>query len=137
MTNENRPVRLILTSSVGAPPRVSLIDWIHRRPEFRPAVRDAGGGRPGGRAGFSDAVIIAVVAHSLLPGLFGLIQTWITEQRSQTTVRVLVADSEIEVQVDGRADPHRLIADLTTSIRAAGIEAGGDSRAAAPPTEVG
>jgi hypothetical protein len=136
MTDENRPVRLILTPGGGPPPRVSLIDWIHRRPEFRPAVRDAGG-RPGGRAGFSDAVIIAVVAHSLLPGLFGLIQTWITEQRSQTTVRVLVADSEIEVQVDGRADPHKLIADLTTSIRAAGIEAGGDSRAAAPPTEVG
>ncbi|MEU5673567.1 hypothetical protein ABZ749_25070, partial [Micromonospora sp. NPDC047753] len=65
------PIRLTINPRQRQSPSVDLLTWIHRRPEYRPVVRTAGGG---GRPGFSDAVIIAVLAQGLLPGLFNLLQ---------------------------------------------------------------
>jgi hypothetical protein len=126
----DQPVRLILTAHPNQPPRIPLIDWIHRDPRYRAAVRDSGGRRDG-RAGFSDAVIIAVVAEALLPGLFGLLQTWVTEQRTETHIRVRVGDSEIEVKVTGRSDPKALLAEVTRSHAA--IDAVAEDRQADEP----
>jgi hypothetical protein len=111
-----QPVRLQMITDLRQPARVSLIDWIHRRPEFRTGVRDRGG-RTGGRAGFSEAVIIAVVAQSLLPGLFALLQTWISQQPSGASVRMRIGESEVEVQVTGRTDPKQLLDQVTRAIQ--------------------
>ncbi len=136
-----QPVRLVITAP-GQPGRTSLIDWLHQRPEFRTSVRDTGR-RTGGRAGFSDAVIIAVVAESLLPGLFDLLKTWLAGQRSETSIRMRVGDSELEVQVTGRTDPLRLLAEVRRGLDHVatppggrtdpGIGSGPDTRAGVGP----
>jgi hypothetical protein len=113
-----QPVRLQLIPDLRQPAQVALIDWIHRRPEYRATVRDTGRrAGAGGRGGFSDAVIIAVVAQSLLPGLFSLLQTWVGQQRSGATVRMRIGESEVEVQVTGRTDPAQLLDQVTRTIR--------------------
>ncbi|MGW1062347.1 effector-associated constant component EACC1 [Micromonospora rubida] len=119
-TRPGRPVRLVLTPRAGRPPRVPLLAFIHQRPEFRAAVRDAGGGRTGGRPGFSDAVIIAVVAQGLLPGLFSLLQSWVDQQRTEASIRIQVGDAEVEVQVNGRTDATKLLDQATRALRQAG-----------------
>ncbi|SCF04873.1 hypothetical protein GA0074696_2419 [Micromonospora purpureochromogenes] len=112
-----RPVRMVLTPRTAGPPRVPLLAWIHRRPEFRAAVRDAAG--QGGRPGFSDAVIIAVVAQGLLPGLFNLVQSWVDQQRTEVSIRIQVGDAEAEIQVNGRTDPTKLLDQATQALREA------------------
>ncbi|MEV2239855.1 hypothetical protein [Micromonospora sp. NPDC049891] len=120
MTDTNptarQPVRLQMVVDRRRPAAVSLVDWIHRRPEFRTSVRDLGA-RTGGRAGFSEAVIIAVVAQSLLPGLFALLQTWLSQQPSGATVRMRIGESEVEIQVTGRTDPRQLLEQVTRTIQ--------------------
>lgn len=116
MTRPGRPVRLLLTPRAGRPPRVPLVTWLHQRPEFRAAVRDPAAGRAGGRPGFSDAVIIAVVAQGLLPGLFNLLQSWVDQQRTEVSVRVQVGDAEVELQVNGRTDPAKLLEQATGAL---------------------
>ncbi|MEH0820545.1 MULTISPECIES: effector-associated constant component EACC1 [unclassified Micromonospora] len=118
MHRAGAPVRMMLTPRAARPPRVPLLTWIHRRPEFRAAVRDAGAGQ-GGRPGFSDAVIIAVVAQALLPGLFNLLQSWVDQQRTEVSVRIQVGDSEAEIQVNGRTDPTTLLDQATRALKAA------------------
>ncbi|MEV0430348.1 hypothetical protein ACIBPB_08735 [Micromonospora sp. NPDC049836] len=113
------PVRLLLAPRAGRPPTVPLLAWLHRRPEFRAAVRDAGAGR-GGRPGFSDAVIIAVVAQGLLPGLFNLLQSWVDQQRTEVSVRLRVGDAEVELQVNGRTDAGKLLEQATRALPRAG-----------------
>ncbi|MDG4814411.1 MULTISPECIES: hypothetical protein [unclassified Micromonospora] len=127
-----QPVRLVLTPRAARPPRVPLLSWIHQRPEFRAAVRAAGGGRSGGRPGFSDAVIIAVVAQALLPGLFNLLQSWVDQQRTEVSVRVQAGESEVEIQVNGRTDATKLIDQATRALRQAAQsgEAAGSGKAA-------
>ncbi|MFC8619217.1 hypothetical protein ACFT9M_22740 [Micromonospora purpureochromogenes] len=123
-TRPGRPVRMVLTPRTARPARVPLLAWIHRRPEFRAAVRDAAGGQ-GGRPGFSDAVIIAVVAQGLLPGLFNLVQSWVDQQRTEVSIRIQVGDAEAEIQVNGRTDPTKLLDQTTRALReAADGEAG-------------
>ncbi|MGN9804099.1 effector-associated constant component EACC1 [Micromonospora sp. L32] len=117
-TRPGRPVRMVLTPRTARPPRVPLLAWIHRRPEFRAAVRDAAAGQ-GGRPGFSDAVIIAVVAQGLLPGLFNLVQSWVDQQRTEVTIRIQVGDAEAEIQVNGRTDPTKLLDQTTRALREA------------------
>ncbi|MFC4150256.1 hypothetical protein ACFO0M_28720 [Micromonospora mangrovi] len=111
------PVRLLLTPRASRPVQVGLLPWIHRRPEFRAAVRDAT--TTGGRPGFSDAVIIAVVAQGLLPGLFNLVQSWVDQQRTEVSIRVQVADAEVELQVSGRTNPTSLLEQTTRALREA------------------
>ncbi|MCI4061717.1 hypothetical protein MRQ36_03650 [Micromonospora sp. R77] len=113
-----RPVRLVLTPRVTRPVQVGLLPWLHRRPEFRATVRDPAA--TGGRPGFSDAVIIAVVAQGLLPGLFNLVQSWVDQQRTEVSIRVQSADGEVELQVNGRTDPAALLAQATRALREAG-----------------
>ncbi|MEV4492052.1 hypothetical protein AB0K04_18290 [Micromonospora coxensis] len=120
-----QPVRLVLTPRAARPPQVPLLSWIHQRPEYRAAVRDAGAGRAGGRPGFSDAVIIAVVAQALLPGLFNLLQSWVDQQRTEVSVRVQAGESEVEIQVNGRTDATKLIDQATRVLRQAAEDAGG------------
>ncbi|MEU4715771.1 hypothetical protein AB0F73_19210 [Micromonospora purpureochromogenes] len=117
-TRPGRPVRMVLTPRTARPPRVPLLAWIHRRPEFRAAVRDAAAGQ-GGRPGFSDAVIIAVVAQGLLPGLFNLLQSWVDQQRTEVSIRIQVGDAEAEIQVNGRTDPTKLLDQATRALREA------------------
>lgn len=130
-TGARQPVRLVLVPRTARPPRVPLLDWLHQRPEFRAGVRDSGG-RTGGRPGFSDAVIIAVVAQALLPGLFGLLQSWVDQQRTEVSIRIQVGDSEVEVQVNGRTDATKLIDQATRALRQAG-GAGADPAGPAGP----
>ncbi|MFI7488203.1 hypothetical protein ACIBXA_07445 [Micromonospora echinaurantiaca] len=113
-----QPVRLTITPRHRQRPQVALLDWIHRRPEYRPAVRPAGGGG-GGRPGFSDAVIIAVLAQGLLPGLFNLLQSWVDQQRTEASVRIQSGETEVELQVNGRTDAARLLTQATEALRAA------------------
>ncbi|MEV6798605.1 hypothetical protein AB0M91_09685 [Micromonospora rifamycinica] len=101
------PARLVLAPRAAGPQRMPLLTWLHRDPRYRAMVRDAGQG--GGRAGFSDAVIIAVVAQGLLPGLFNLVQSWVDQQRTDVSIRLQVGDSEVELQVSGRTDPTKLL----------------------------
>lgn len=112
------PVRLLLTPRATRPVRVGLLPWLHQRPEFRTAVRDPAA--VGGRPGFSDAVIIAVVAQGLLPGLFNLVQTWVDQQRTEVSIRVQVADAEVELQVNGRTNATTLLELATRALREAG-----------------
>ena len=91
-------------------------------------MRDGAAGRAGGHPGFSDAVIIAVVAQGLLPGLFNLVQSWVDQQRTDVSIRIQVADAEVEIQVNGRTDATRLLDQATRALRQAGEgegEAGG------------
>ncbi|MEW2432425.1 hypothetical protein AB0877_30880 [Micromonospora sp. NPDC047644] len=111
------PVRLTINPRQRQSPSVDLLTWIHRRPEYRPVVRTAGGG--GGRPGFSDAVIIAVLAQGLLPGLFNLLQSWVDQQRTEASIRIQAGDTEVELQVSGRTDSARLLAQATEALRAA------------------
>ncbi|MEU0548113.1 hypothetical protein [Micromonospora sp. NPDC005979] len=111
------PVRLTINPRQRQPAAVDLLTWIHRRPEYRPMVRAAGGG--GGRPGFSDAVIIAVLAQGLLPGLFNLLQSWVDQQRTEASIRIQSGDTEVELQVSGRTDSARLLAQATEALRAA------------------
>ncbi|WBB67341.1 hypothetical protein [Micromonospora sp. WMMD812] len=111
------PVRLTINPRHPRPPQVALLDWIHRRAEYRPVVRRSGGG--GGRPGFSDAVIIAVLAQGLLPGLFNLVQSWVDQQRTEASIRIQSGDTEVELQVNGRTDSARLLAQATEALRAA------------------
>ncbi|MEV4121024.1 hypothetical protein [Micromonospora sp. NPDC049645] len=123
------PVRLTINPRQRQPPSVDLLTWIHRRPEYRPVVR-AGGGGGGGRPGFSDAVIIAVLAQGLLPGLFNLLQSWVDQQRTEASIRIQAGDTEVELQVSGRTDSARLLAQATEALRAAretGSEPGQDA----------
>ncbi|MGC4758683.1 effector-associated constant component EACC1 [Micromonospora trifolii] len=110
------PVRLTINPRQRQPPSVDLLTWIHRRPEYRPVVRPSGGG---GRPGFSDAVIIAVLAQGLLPGLFNLLQSWVDQQRTEASIRIQSGDTEVELQVSGRTDSARLLAQATEALRAA------------------
>lgn len=112
----NRPVHLILTPVLKRPTRTPLVDWIHQRPEYRAGVRDTRWSTAG-MGGFSDGVIIAVVAHALLPGLFDLLKTWLAQQGGDTIIRVRVADSEVEMQVTGRTDARQLLTDVTRTLR--------------------
>ncbi|KAB1941885.1 hypothetical protein F8271_13710 [Micromonospora sp. ALFpr18c] len=111
------PVRLTINPRQRQPPPVALLDWIHRSPVYRPVVRPGGGG--GGRPGFSDAVIIAVLAQGLLPGLFNLLQSWVDQQRTEASIRIQAGDTEVELQVTGRTDSARLLAQATEALRAA------------------
>ncbi|MEU7587553.1 hypothetical protein AB0A95_14775 [Micromonospora sp. NPDC049230] len=115
-TAARQPVRLTISPRHRQPPPVALLDWIHRDPQYRPVVRPAGGG---GRAGFSDAVIIAVLAQGLLPGLFNLLQSWVDQQRTEASIRIQAGDTEVELQVSGRTDSARLLAQATEALRAA------------------
>ncbi|PYC70403.1 hypothetical protein C7C45_13550 [Micromonospora arborensis] len=124
-TAARQPVRLTISPRHRQPPPVALLDWIHRSPQYRPVVRPAGGGG-GGRAGFSDAVIIAVLAQGLLPGLFNLLQSWVDQQRTEASIRIQAGDTEVELQVSGRTDSARLLAQATEALRAA-REAGSDA----------
>ncbi|MFG1870858.1 effector-associated constant component EACC1 [Micromonospora arborensis] len=116
-TAARQPVRLTISPRHRQPPPVALLDWIHRNPQYRPVVRQAGGG--GGRPGFSDAVIIAVLAQGLLPGLFNLLQSWVDQQRTEASIRIQAGDTEVELQVSGRTDSARLLAQATEALRAA------------------
>ncbi|WP_433343437.1 effector-associated constant component EACC1 [Micromonospora sp. CA-111912] len=127
-TGARQPVRMVLVPRTARPPRVPLLTWLHQRPEFRAGVRDSGG-RTGGRPGFSDAVIIAVVAQALLPGLFGLLQSWVDQQRTEVSIRIQVGDSEVEVQVNGRTDATKLIDQATRALRQAAQDADRPDRA--------
>ncbi|MEV4499322.1 hypothetical protein AB0J84_26950 [Micromonospora arborensis] len=118
-TAARQPVRLTISPRHRQPPPVALLDWIHRSPQYRPVVRPAGGGGGGGRAGFSDAVIIAVLAQGLLPGLFNLLQSWVDQQRTEASIRIQAGDTEVELQVSGRTDSARLLAQATEALRAA------------------
>ncbi|MEU7801174.1 hypothetical protein AB0J14_12195 [Micromonospora arborensis] len=117
-TAARQPVRLTISPRHRQPPPVALLDWIHRSPQYRPVVRQAGGGG-GGRPGFSDAVIIAVLAQGLLPGLFNLLQSWVDQQRTEASIRIQAGDTEVELQVSGRTDSARLLAQATEALRAA------------------
>lgn len=119
------PVRLTINPRQRHQPPVALLDWIHRSPEYRQVVRQAGGGG-GGRPGFSDAVIIAVLAQGLLPGLFNLLQSWVDQQRTEASIRIQAGDAEVELQVTGRTDSARLLAQATEALRAA-RESGSDT----------
>ncbi|WP_229400140.1 effector-associated constant component EACC1 [Micromonospora okii] len=143
-TGARQPVRLVLTPRAAAPVRVPLLAWLHQRPELRASVREAGGGRSGGRPGFSDAVIIAVVAQALLPGLFNLLQSWVDQQRTEVSVRVQAGDVEVELQVNGRTDATALIDQANRAFRRAAEDAtrtgrplppGEDGDGALPPGE--
>ncbi|WKU07492.1 hypothetical protein [Micromonospora sp. HUAS LYJ1] len=112
------PVRLVLAPRVAGPQLTTLLAWLHREPRYRALVRDAGpGSGPGGRAGFSDAVIIAVVAQGLLPGLFNLVQSWVDQQRTEVSIRLQVGDSEVEIQVNGRTDAAKLLDEAQRALR--------------------
>ncbi|TDB99401.1 hypothetical protein E1091_06975 [Micromonospora fluostatini] len=117
-----QPVRLLLAPRTTAPARVPLLDWIHRRPEYRAGVRQAGG--RGGRAGFSDAVIIAVVAQALLPGLFNLLQSWVDQQRTEVSVRVQAGETEVEIQVTGRTNAAALVDQASRALQQAAEQSG-------------
>ncbi|RKN18756.1 hypothetical protein D7147_15095 [Micromonospora musae] len=123
-----QPFRLTITPRQRQAPPVTLLDWIHRRPEYRPVVRSAGGAG-GGRAGFSDAVIIAVVAQALLPGLFNLLQSWVDQQRTEASIRIQTGETEVELQVNGRTDSARLLAQATEALRIARAEQTGTETA--------
>ncbi|MFG1837650.1 hypothetical protein ACGFH8_04340 [Micromonospora sp. NPDC049175] len=116
-TAARQPVRLTISPRHRQAPPVALLDWIQRNPQYRPVVRQAGGG--GGRPGFTDAVIIAVLAQGLLPGLFNLLQSWVDQQRTEASVRIQAGDTEVELQVSGRTDSARLLAQATEALRAA------------------
>ncbi|MET8232523.1 hypothetical protein ABZS77_17815 [Micromonospora sp. NPDC005298] len=118
------PLRLTINPRQRHQPPVALLDWIHRDPRYRPVVRQGGGG--GGRPGFSDAVIIAVLAQGLLPGLFNLLQSWVDQQRTEASIRIQAGDTEVELQVNGRTDTTRLLAQATEALRAA-RESGSDT----------
>ncbi|MBO4163697.1 MULTISPECIES: effector-associated constant component EACC1 [Micromonospora] len=109
------PARLVLAPRAAGPHRVPLLAWLHRDPRYRTLVRDAG--QAGGRPGFSDAVIIAVVAQGLLPGLFNLVQSWVDQQRTEVSIRLQVGDSEVEIQVSGRSDPAKLLDEAQRALR--------------------
>ncbi|WP_431919467.1 effector-associated constant component EACC1 [Micromonospora wenchangensis] len=112
------PARLVLAARAAGPQRTTLLAWLHRDPRYRALVRDAGpGSGAGGRAGFSDAVIIAVVAQGLLPGLFNLVQSWVDQQRTEVSIRLQVGDSEVEIQVNGRTDAAKLIDEARRALR--------------------
>ncbi|MFG1917804.1 hypothetical protein [Micromonospora sp. NPDC048898] len=115
-TAARQPVRLTISPRHRQAPPVALLDWIHRNPQYRPLVRQGGGG---GRGGFSDAVIIAVLAQALLPGLFNLLQSWVDQQRTEASIRIQAGDTEVELQVSGRTDSARLLAQATEALRAA------------------
>jgi Effector Associated Constant Component 1 len=112
----SEPVRLVLIPSqratTAAPP---LRDWIRASPQYRTSVpaRSA----PGGGSGLGDAAIVAVVAQGALLGLFRLLKAWVEAQRTRATVRVRVGGSDVEIEVDGRAEPTALVAE---AMRAAG-----------------
>ncbi|WP_194823741.1 hypothetical protein [Micromonospora sp. S-DT3-3-22] len=110
------PARLVLAPRAAGPQRMTLLAWLHRDPRYRALVRDAGQSG-GGRAGFSDAVIIAVVAQGLLPGLFNLVQSWVDQQRTEVSIRLQVGDSEVEIQVNGRTDAAKLFDEAQRALR--------------------
>ena len=104
----------MLAPRAAGPRRVPLLTWLHRDPRYRTLVRDAG--QAGGRPGFSDAVIIAVVAQGL-PGLFNLVQSWVDQQRTEVSIRLQVGDSEVEIQANGRTDPAKLLDQAQRALR--------------------
>ena len=113
MTDPRAPVRLVLTAQAPRGTQAQpLLDWIRRSPEYREKVRPRPA--PSAGSGLGDAAIVAVVSQAALLGLFRLLKTWVEAHRS--TVRVRVNGSEVEIKVDGRADPKELV---TEAIRAA------------------
>ena len=55
----------------------------------------------------------------LLPGLFNLLQSWVDQQRTEASIRIQSGDTEVELQVSGRTDSARLLAQATEALRAA------------------
>ncbi|MFB9238990.1 pentapeptide repeat-containing protein [Plantactinospora siamensis] len=120
-----QPVRLVITVPEPQVP-TPLIDWLHQRPEFRLSVAETGR-----RAPLGDSVLVAVVAESLLPGLFDLLKSWLAGQRAGAGLRVRLGEATLEIQADGRTDPLRLLADLRRGADARGADGrGADARGA-------
>ena len=121
MTDPRAPLRLVLTAQAPhggtAPP---LIDWIRRSPAYRGKVDPKPDAGTGG-SGLGDAAIVAVIAQGALLGLFRLLKAWVEAHRTSATVRVRVNGSDVEIRVDGRAEPTALVAE---AMRAAGQAAG-------------
>jgi membrane-associated two-gene conflict system component 1 (EACC1) len=119
MTHSGAPLRLVL---IAQPPRGSqgppLLDFIRRSPEYRERVRphsSAGG------SGLADATIVAVLAQGALLGLFRLLKAWVEAHRTNATVRVRVNGSDVEIKVDGRAEPTALVSEaMRVATRAVG-----------------
>jgi len=109
MTPSGAPLRLVL---IAQAPRGSqgppLLDFIRRSPEYREKVRPQGS--PGG-SGLGDATIVAVLAQGALLGLFRLLKAWVEAHRTSATVRVRVNGSDVEIKVDGRAEPTALVSE--------------------------
>ncbi|MEK8110029.1 hypothetical protein NKG94_48070 [Micromonospora sp. M12] len=55
----------------------------------------------------------------MLPGLFNLLQSWVDQQRTEASIRIQTGDTEVELQVSGRTDSARLLAQATEALRAA------------------
>jgi hypothetical protein len=104
------PLRLVLTAQEprggSVPP---LLDWIRRSPAYRGAVSPRP--NPSGGSGLGDAAIVAIVAQGALLGLFRLLKAWVEAHRASATVRVRVSGADVEIRVDGRAEPAALVAE--------------------------
>ena len=114
------PLRLVLTAQEprgGTDP--PLLDWIRRSPAYRGSVSPRPS--PSGGSGLGDAAIVAIVAQGALLGLFKLLKAWVEAHRANATVRVRVNGADVEIRVDGRAEPTALVAE---AMRAADQVAG-------------
>ncbi len=110
MTESRRPVRLVLMARTAGPAAPPLLDYVRSDPTYG---RRLTGSTPGpGQSGLGETIIAGVLAPGALVGLFRLVRAWIDLQRTQATVRVKVHGSEVEVRVDGRADPARIAAEV-------------------------
>ena len=108
------PVRLIINPRQRQPPSVDLLTWIHRRPEYRPVSPP--GRRRRGPAGVQRRGDHRGAGPGLLPGLFNLLQSWVDQQRTEASIRIQTGDAEVELQVSGRTDSARLLAQATEAL---------------------
>ncbi|MEU1748682.1 hypothetical protein [Micromonospora arida] len=46
-------------------------------------------------------------------------QSWVDQQRTEASIRTQAGDTEVELQVSGRTDSARLLAQATEALRAA------------------